>query len=233
MMTATRCTRIAVAALAAVVLSSMPALAGPWGPTGPADNFTYSNGQDINGCFGTPIVSGDTFYFLESNFQVNAANGTTDTKDDTVSVDLLANQNMQFSSMQVTAFGSYSLIGDGSQVNLNAGLTMHENAGLERTWSGPLMTEPAFPIAFGGAVPNSGAWNGSALIDVTYVFPLPSDNIHVSLSNMVLAIAGPAGTAELNVQYEDLAITFNLIPEPASLALLAVGAALLIRRRSW
>ena len=149
-MTATRCTRIAVAALAAVVLSSMPALAGPWGPTGPADNFTYSNGQDINGCFGTPIVSGDTFYFLESNFQVNAANGTTDTKDDTVSVDLLANQNMQFSSMQVTAFGSYSLIGDGSQVNLNAGLTMHENAGLERTWSGPLMTEPAFPIAFGG-----------------------------------------------------------------------------------
>lgn len=229
-MKTTRRAVIVLLALAAMGMWSTPASAGPWSqPSGSADDFTYASGGDLSGYFGEPLVAGNTFYFINSNFQVNAVNDGTDTVSDIVSVDVTTNPGWQFTGIQVFAFGTYSVVGDGSQVILDAGLTIHELGGQQRTWSGPLASTPPFPLTFGGIYPNSGDWNGDSNIDVLSIFPGPDSQLHLSLSNLLSAIAGPNGAAEINSQYEQLAIT--LLPEPASLALLAVGAVLLVRRR--
>lgn len=217
------------AAVVALLVVAAPAFAGDWAtPGGATSSFTYSNGGDVNGLFGEPFVDAgtDTFFFVGSQFQANASNGATVDRNDTMSVDILANPSLQFSSMTITAFGDYSVTGAGSSVNIDSTLGMTELGGAGRTWSDELATSPAFPLTSG-----SGLWNGSATVDVTFVFPTPHDHLNVSLTNSLLAISAPGGGAQLNVQYEDLAISFTLIPEPATLSLLAFGALALIRRR--
>ena len=229
---------------AALVMWASPAFAGVWttsgGSTdtfGGALSFTYSNGGDINGFFGEPFIFGDAFFFTASSFSVNAMNGATDSQTDTVSFDILADPGLQFSSITVTANGSFAITDEGS-VDVDAGLSMKENPGgpvsPPREFLGALDTFEAdgvTPLAFPITTPSSGLWNGNALVDVTFVFPTPHNDIHIELTNDVLAIAGPMGTAEVNVAFEDLSIEFTVIPEPATLALLASGALLLVGRR--
>ncbi|MFQ5429536.1 MAG: PEP-CTERM sorting domain-containing protein [Phycisphaerae bacterium] len=215
------------AVVAALVIAS-PAFAAPWSiPSGTATNFSYSNGGDVNGLFGDPLVSGDSFFFFASNFQASAVNGGTDNVNDTVSFDVVANPGKQFSQMMVTAFGSYNVLGPNSSVDINATLQMVENAGLLRTF-GPanLVTNPPFPVTSG-----NNSWNGQADIDVSFVFPSPSPDIHISLSTVLDAIAGIGGSAEGNLQFQSLEIQLITIPEPASLALVALGGIALIARR--
>ncbi len=220
--------RIAGTLVIGLIVFVPSALGGPWvSPSGAGDGFTYANGQDIKGLFGSPDVYGNTFYFTNANFHVQASNGGHATQSDVASFDIMVNPGLFFSTMTVQAFGSYSIVGEGSSVNLDSAIGLKENTGLERTWSGPLNTTPGFPITSG-----SGTWNGNALVDVTWVFPTPADSMHVELSCLIDAIAGAGGSSEINVQYEDLVISFGLIPEPASLLLLGLGGlGLLCRRR--
>ena len=66
---------------------------------------------------------------------------------------------------------------------------------------------------------------------VAFIFPVPSDDIHIELSNDILAISGPGGSATVNIQFQDLRLGFNVIPEPASASLMALGFLALVRRR--
>jgi len=222
---------IAVTAVA-LMLASPVAQAGPWTvPNGSTDSFggpldfSYSNGGDINGLFGDPFIFGDAFSFTTA-FQVAASNGGQQSESDTVSVDVLADPGLKFSSVSVVASGSYLIDTEGS-VDVGASLSMSENTGLLRTFSDSLTSNVAFPIT----VPSSGNFNGSALVNVDFVFPTPSDDINISLSNNILAIAGPMGTATVNIQFQDLSISFGVIPEPASASLVLVGFLALVRRR--
>lgn len=216
------------------------AVAGPWSqPNGASNSFTYANGGDINDHFGEPFLSAseDTFYFINANFQVNASNGTTDQEDDTVSFDVFANPGLQFSLIRVTANGSYSATGPGeNEVDLSAMLALTElgannqydgGAGDDgRMWTGTLDTAPSFPKSNA-----SGGWSGLATVDITFEFPVPDDSLHVSMSNDVIAITGAGGSAEINVQYQDLKIELVVVPEPASLSLMGIGVLALLRRR--
>lgn len=215
-------------AFVALAVGVLPATAGPWSsPNGNADSFSYANGGDINGNFGDPFVSADTFFFVNANFQVNAANGTSDSEGDVVSFDVFADPGLQFSLIRVTAFGSYAATGPGmNQVDIDGELSLTEIGGLNRNWVGPLNTNPGFPQSDA-----QGGWSGLSVVDITFEFPVPDDSLHVSMANDVFAITGEGGSAEMNVQFQDLKIEFTVIPEPASLSLMAVGILGLLRRR--
>jgi hypothetical protein len=223
-------TIVAVAAICGLLVWVAPAAADLWNPTsGEATHFFYANGCDVNGLFGNPYVDteNDTFHFVDSVFQVHAVNGQVISQDDTFSVDLTAKTGWRFSWMTIEAFGSYALSGPQSCADFTGQLSMHELAGGFRTWSGDMVTNPIF--SFCG--PSSGEWTGTAMVDVSAVWPEPQDQVHVAFSNMLEVSAPEGGSAELNVQYTYLNVTFGMIPEPASLALLAFGGLMLARRR--
>lgn len=224
-----------IGGFAMLAICPASAMAGAWTiPGGTTDilgndlSFTYSNGGDLNGLFGDPLIINDAFFFTTA-FSVIANDGAAPPPlGDTLSVDLLADPGLKFGSVSVSASGSYSISVDGS-VDVSASLSMTENAGLLRTFGpAPLITSPVtFPIS----TPGGGNFTGSALVDVEMVFPVPSDDINISLTNNILAISGPGGSAEVNIQFQDLSLTFNLIPEPASASLMVLGFLALARRR--
>ncbi len=221
---------LVVAAAVVLTVGASAALAGPWvNPAGSGDHFTYANGGDLNGHFGEPFVAGDQFFFTQANFHVYAENGASDTQDDTVSFDVFANPDWQFSLVRVYAFGSYAVTsGEGTDsAGVDAGLSLTEIDGLQRTYAGDLVTTPAMPVDYEA----SGSWSGLAVVDVTNEFPAVDDSMHIEMTNDVLAISSASGSAEINVQYQDFKIEFTMIPEPSSLALLALGGLALMRRR--
>ncbi len=219
-------------AVAAMGMFASSALAGAWlTPAGDAGDFTYSNGQDINGYFGDPLVPGDnTFYYIAADFQVSSAGGGPgpqgDHQFDTTSFDAVAKPGLQFSLIRVQAFGTYAVTGAGASVNVDAGLDITENGGMGRNWAGPLATTPGFPVTNG-----SGDWSGLSVVDITFELPVPYSSLHVAMANDVLAISIPGSSATINVQYQDLKIEFEVIPEPGTLALLALGGLALLRRK--
>lgn len=226
---------VCVAVIGVLATGVAPAFAGQWvagggrvGASGNADNFSWTDGKDDNGRFGSPFLVGDTFLFTTS-FLAESAGDQTVNDEDTVYVDLLANSGMKFSGMTVTAFGSYNITGPGG-VDVTANLSASENDGLMRSWNGPLATTPLFPIEIVSGSTN-GNWDGSSVIDIESIFPEPSDNIHIEMHNNVIAFSSGTGSASINAQFQDLAIEFTLVPEPACLALVAMGGLMLACRR--
>jgi len=221
---------LAVLGAVVVLASSGSAQAGPWAnPSGSAANFSYSNGQDLNGYFGEPLVWGDTFYFTAANFVVNAQNGGTQAIADTVSFDIQLNPDFALSLIRVRAFGSYNVQGQDSYVDFNAFGSVTELGGSHRTFSGPILPDP--PVSFPIYGNNNGQYSVSALVDVSYVLPPIHDSLHLSFSNNLLAYAAPGGNAVLDLRYQDLVFEVTLIPEPATLGLLVIPAVAVLRRR--
>ena len=60
-------------AFAIVSLGASVAMAGSWtNPTGTAQDFSYTNGGDVNGRFGDPEVIGNLMSFPYVTFQANS-----------------------------------------------------------------------------------------------------------------------------------------------------------------
>jgi len=224
-----------VAMLGLLTFSVVPAMADPWeegggrvGASGNADNFSWTNGGDLNDLFGSPFLAGDTFLFT-TQFLAQSAGDESVLVSDTVSVDVLADDGMYFTGLTVTAFGTYNITAPGG-VDVNASTLARELGGLEREWVGPLETDPEFPIDLTSGSAN-GSWDGDAVVDIESVFPEPFNHIHIEVSNELIAFSTESGTASINAQFADLQIELLVVPEPVSLSFLALGGLVLLRRR--
>lgn len=192
-------------------------LAASWTPSsGNADTFHYSNGQDVNGRFGTPVVADDKFVFAPSSFEANAPTGPA-SDSDTLSVDLLANPGREFSTVTANIRGDYAVEG-GVQVTFNGTLSVDYG-------TGPVNV----PVTF---APSSPITSGEGLISGVAVFNVPAgiDTLLLDLSAGLTAQANSGQTSFVAVLNTD--ITVATVPEPASLGSLACAGALLLRRRA-
>jgi hypothetical protein len=227
-------TRTVGMAMLGAVAWAPPGGASSWLiPAGSAEHFSYANGRDLNGFFGEPVVSEDTFTFPEFHFVAAASDGSSANRLDTLSVDLTANSGWGFGLLRVTAFGNYATSGDPGQnyVDIEAAVSYEELASSGRRWEAPLVTSPSFPTA-GGA----GAWSGLAVIDLSFEDLPPGEALHLEYTNGLIAVSGPAGSAFIHCHGEEaggfeLNIGMVPIPEPGSVALLSIGAVLMISRR--
>ncbi len=203
--------------------------AGSWSiPAGQADHFSYSNGGDLNGLFGDPVISGDSFFFPGIDFVATAADGSTDLQMDTVSFDVVANPGLRFGLMRVTLWGDYAVSGDPlfQSADVDALLTWDENVPPQRHWEGPAFTTPTMPV-HGGA----GEWSGLAVIDPSFLGQEVS-SLHVEFGVEMMVVSAPGGTSEIRLLTppEGFDLTFTLIPEPTSFSFFGVGILVVGRR---
>jgi hypothetical protein len=217
---------------------------------GDANGFSYSNGADLNGLFGTPFVGGannDTLIFSNFQFSVSASNGAADSKNDTVTFDVLVDPGLQLNRIHTIVTGDLLVIGaddsSGSYVDLTTAMTVTELNGSGRV----LTNEPGVcdfgacdligsPVPFpraatlGNGGVDFGQFSGLSEVDFSGVSPAPASLVRISLSVQTLAQAFAQGSATLNTNLAQQQLQI-IIPEPATLGMLGMAMALVIRRR--
>jgi hypothetical protein len=216
--------------LAAVAVVCVPALAHgavAWSnPSGnaPTGNFSWANGQNQTDAFGSPLASGDNLFFTSANFDAYSADGSTVTVDDTMDVDFTAASGKYFQSITLAVYGDYS-ISDAGQAGGNSVEAAFDITATKLGHPGsPWADDSMFQQASGSA-----NWNDSAVITTT--LPFVTD-LHLQVDGGTVAISdGEGGAANITLNVALLSVALEVVPEPASLSLLALGGLALVRRR--
>ncbi|MFQ5425414.1 MAG: hypothetical protein ACE5F9_15725 [Phycisphaerae bacterium] len=193
------------------------AIAAPWTvPSGSTQSFDYSNGEDVNGRFGDPlIVSGTMVFLTDGSFALSVPggdSGASSSVSDTVSFDIRVHPGFCLIHVSVMVFGEFAVAGVGSSVDANAELRIVENDGLLREFNYTMITTPVtFPVEVLPGDGNSFAdYDGVAQSEIFCLVPNPSDNLHISLTTNLNAIAAAAGWAEIDAPFQAITIDFPI-----------------------
>ena len=199
-------------------------------PNGLADNFDWNNGQNSDtNYFDSPLYFGGDELWFFSNFDVSSPGGDT-SKADTLDVDLTAKNSMKFTNVEILVYGDYSIT-DPNQTGLNSVKSQFDMTGT-KLGHGNSPWSDGFVFTTNVPAPPATPWNDSAALSALSVaFPDVTD-IHMSVTGSTLVVSdGQGGTAAMTANIQWMQMKFTLIPEPASLALLALGGLVALRRR--
>lgn len=179
-------------------------------------SLSYDNAQ--TGLYGSGALSGslDTFYFQPTTFSAFSAGGTANVGSG-LQFTITAASGYSIAGLQFSEWGNYFLSG-GGEVNVAANL-----AALDLDTSIGLGAGFALPFNQAGG---TATWNGAGQLSGL----TPAQALEVTYDNSLGASpANGIGFIQKNyVGFRILtAANVNAVPEPASLALLAVGAAAL------
>lgn len=218
-----------IAAVAGVLALAGAAQAQiPWAnPNGVGPFFTWANGQNATGLFGSPTLVGDTFIFFPANFAAVSENGVPDTKTDTMKVDIYVQAGYKFDGIRISEYGDYSILGTG-QVDAAASLTLVDIDNPGRNTADTMAFAPVFPQASGV----NQSWSGDVGRDLSLIeFGVPFLKLHLELRNDLIAISAPGSSAVIRKTLVGVPVAIQILPEPGALALLAFGGLVASRRR--
>jgi hypothetical protein len=184
--------------------------------------FSWSNGGSDQGLFGDPVVVGNQFIFSPANFRAVSNNGVAVTTADRlfVTIDVAPGNTLQ--EVRFSEFGDYSILGTGTVQA--AGFMFVTNLSNGNVQSGVMTTTPVFPISTTSSA--FGLWSGL----ITVPLPNGATRVTIIINNILQAISGANSTAYIEKKNAGLVLDI-VIPEPASLSMLALGGLLLGRRR--
>lgn len=217
--------RVVACAAGAVMMAATANAWVPWtNGNGSADFFDWENGGSANGLYGDPtLVGGDTLVFFPSMFRAESIDGVPQTTWDTLEVDLIARAGFEFTEIIITEIGDYGITGTGS-VDALGNLDVHELSNNQAV-SEPLMTSPGFPLNAG-----AGQWDGSIDSDLT-TLPEKWQLIHITLTNTLIAESDVGSTSFIQKDVVGSAVALTFVPTPGTMALLAFGGLVAVRRR--
>jgi hypothetical protein len=184
-------------------------------PDGSAKLFDWVNGQSLYGLFGDPIlVGGDTLVFFPSMFRAESM-GQTNSVSDRLEFELIAHPGFGFQNISITEFGDYGILGNGL-VQASGALSV-ENMDTTDILNSDLITD--LPSMFPDN--DSGVWQGWSQLDIG---PADWTHIKITLENNLLAVSGNDSAAWIEKKVLGDAIALQIIPEPATVAMLSTGA---------
>lgn len=226
-------------ATALTVLAALLALAGfadtasaatvAWAdPNGSGDGFTFTDGGSDHGLFGTPVVSGNRFFFHPVAFKAHDHDGTDGVSadaSDRLFVTIEAAPGDMITGIGIEEWGDYHIV-VGGEVNVFGTLFLTKIEGPADVKDSQLVPDPAVPITTVG----NGTWTAETFIDLSGG-PGPWTKLILSLDNDLVANATGAGAnAKIQKKVITSGVIITVIPEPATLAMLGLGALALLRR---
>lgn len=210
-------TAVCVVALAGVAQASP----FPWDvPAGSQSTYDYSNGQSLNGNFGSGVAIPTGFLMFPSNFAANAENGTSASLSDTASVVLTAHSGQQFTSFNASLIGFYSILGDGD-VNSTAQLKITNLDTMQVQFSDLTFT-PTMPLATG-----NGVFTAAGTVSV----PSGWTNVGLDLDAMVSSNSDDDSTAFIQIENGSIGVETAVIPLPAAVLAAPLAGAIAWRAR--
>lgn len=251
-----QCHLISAAALGGMFVLAAPTLAAPInygtfiGATVQYVNVTENSGTDALPLFGAPSVIADSLDFNPVSFNSNSVGaGGIDITDGTLAMSIESLPGNFIDQILFDEAGDFTLAGFGgagtyASVTANYIIEINEVDGASIN---PIQIQTA--MAFGPSngnwdLLNDGpgplvhdAWTGSLLVDITQAliannvpFTVGATQVGVILDN-TLVTTSEAGTQAFIAKKDSGGVTITVTPEPASMALFGLGAALIATRR--
>lgn len=222
-------TIIATIACVGLLAGTASAAVIPWTtPSGSTTNLDYSGGGSDNGLFGDPTIVGDSFYFFPSNFIASATDGGSQITNDRLQITLTAHPGFTPTGVLIQELGDYQMTGSGT-VSVSGSLVLTNNLipFPPQVRTDPLSANPGSPIA---GTDTSGQWDADAGVDLSGE-SIDWSSFTLVLSNSLSATADPGSTASIEKLFAGGAVVVTVVPEPASCALVMLGAAGILARR--
>ena len=190
-------------------------------PSGETDYFYWENGGSVSGLYGCPTLIGQTtFVFFPTDFRAQASDGETVSVSDTLSFDLVMKDLNCLAGIRVREIGDFGMAGSGTSVSATGQLDITSLSGGGSASTTLLMT-PEVPITSG-----SGSWQADG-----HLTGLFCNTLTITLSNELIAVSSAGSSAFIEKKSSAQAIAIEIIPEPATVALLGLGAVGLLRKR--
>ena len=222
-----------------VVLHSAPAFAVPVTLAGTNVSFTYDSA--LTGLFGTPVVTGDSFYFTPTSFTAESYNGAgIDSTSATFNVSVVANDGYFISSTLLSETGDYYKLSESTAVGavaVGGQLIVRDlNAPLSSALSSITSAMP-LDVITSFAYFQTTNWSATASV------VLPEDwgpvaGVNVTLENILLAsTVNPASAAFIEKKFAGITVIASMaspVPETNHYGMLLAGLGLvgfMVRRK--
>lgn len=221
---------LAASGLVAVIASPAYGVVSWTVPNGSAGGFDYLGGRSDNGLFGDPLIVGNTFIFFPSNFR--AESGGDQNVNDRLQVEILAHADFEITGVAIQELGDYQITGTG-EVSVSGTLQLTDLENFEpfppfpRSRNAALSIVPGSPIA---GTDIDGQWQATAARDLSADVP-GWEHLMLVLTNEVAAVADAGSVSSIEKTGTAGAVLVTVIPEPATVLLLAVPLAILRARR--
>jgi PEP-CTERM motif len=211
---------------------------------------TEDSGTDPTPLYGSPSVSGDTLDFNPVSFNAGATGaGGVDITDGTLTLMMTSNPGHFIDKVKFDEAGDFTLAGFGGAgtfvsvtANFNIDIQEVDGVGIGAiNIATPMVFTPSngdFDLLNDGPGPAvNGTWSGmlmvdiqQALIDNNIPFVNGATKLSVTFDNTLVATS-ESGTQSFIGKKDVGGIGITVIPEPASLGLLALGTLALMGRR--
>lgn len=214
-------------------------------------DVTEDSGTDTPPLFGAPSISADTLDFNPVSFNSSSTGaGGVDITDGTLTFMVMAKSGYFVEQLLFTEAGDVTLAGfgnDGTFASVTAEYII-EIVEVDNVAINPIQFQASMTFTpsngdyglqtdGGGGPTYSGAWSGSlvtdihaALINSQLPFSLGATKVNVTLDNTLTTLSQD-GTSSFIAKKDTDGVTITEFPEPASAALLGLGAMALLPRR--
>ena len=216
-----------------ILLHTTSAVAVPVTMAGTSVSFTYDSA--LTSLFGTPVVTGDTFYFTPTSFKAESYNsGGIKSTSVTFNVAVIANGGYLITSALLGEQGDYYKLGGGSAVAVGGKLIVRElDAPLVVTMSSIISAMP-LDATTSFADFETTPWTATANVIVPMAWGLVS-GVNVTLHNILLAsTTTPVSAAFIEKKFAGLTIITSPVPETNHYGMLLAGLGLVgfvVRRK--